>query len=103
VDSVVEATALEKSDEGYATKVLGQYLKLDNQDYLNRAWQYYVTNIVPSTPASKPEQFSDAVAALSQKNEAVKSYDLSKLLNNAYADKAASLASASGASAKASA
>ncbi|HEX6512552.1 MAG TPA: ABC transporter substrate-binding protein, partial [Chloroflexota bacterium] len=68
VTSVVEAIAREKSDQAFATKVFGRYLKLDNQDQLNRTWEYYVQNIVPSVPSTNPDQFTDAVSALAPKN-----------------------------------
>ncbi|MFI5268799.1 MAG: ABC transporter substrate-binding protein [Chloroflexota bacterium] len=99
VDSIVEGIAREKSDEAFATKVLGQYLKLDNQDYLTRSWQYYVQNIVPSLPATQPDQFNDAVNALSQKNEAIKGYDLTRLIDNEFVNNAKNLASSSGSAA----
>src|SRR5581483_881819 len=52
VNSIVEAIAREKSDQAFSTNVLRQYLKLDNQDELNKTWDYYVKNVVPSVPST---------------------------------------------------
>ncbi|HLG70307.1 MAG TPA: ABC transporter substrate-binding protein [Chloroflexota bacterium] len=95
VDSIVEAIAREKSDEGFSNQVLSKYLKLDNQDYLNRTWNYYVTNIVPSLPVTNTDQFTDAVNALESRNPAVKNYDVNKLIDNEFVNNAKGLASSS--------
>ncbi|HLY63895.1 MAG TPA: ABC transporter substrate-binding protein, partial [Chloroflexota bacterium] len=97
VNSLVQALARERTDEPFSTKVLGQYLKLNNQDVLNRTWQYYVTNIVPSLPTMQPDQLADAVNTLAPRNPAVTNYDVTKLINNTYVNQAKNLAAPSGA------
>jgi NitT/TauT family transport system substrate-binding protein len=94
VNSLVEAIAREKRDEAFANKVLGQYLKLDDQDTLNKTWQYYVQNIVPDMPAMQPNQLADAVNTLAAKNPNVKGFDLGKLIDNEFVDRARPSASA---------
>jgi NitT/TauT family transport system substrate-binding protein len=82
VDSVVQAYALEKEDKATTVKVLKLYLKSEDDTAMAASYDYYVAKAPPTAP--KPEQFMDSYAVLAEQNTAIKSVDLSKLLDGSY-------------------
>ncbi len=89
VDSLVQAIAREKKDRAFSIQVLTKYLKSNDQRALGIAYDFYANNVHVSLPAPRPEQFADAKATLGEKNEKVKNFDLSKLLDDSFVKSAA--------------
>ena len=73
-----------KSDKAGAVAVLGKYFKLDNQDALNNAYDFFMNEV--TVPYLYPEvnQFKDAVEILGKINEKVKTVDIAKMLDRSF-------------------
>ena len=50
VDALVEAIAREKRDKPLTISVLKEYMKVDNEQALSQAYDYYTTSVVPTVP-----------------------------------------------------
>ena len=84
VDSLVEAIAREKADKAYSEQVMSKYLKLDDKPSLDAAYDFFALKILPSQPDVTAAQFSDTVENLSKTNPAIKSVDLSKVVDDSF-------------------
>jgi len=84
VDSLTQAIVRERNDKAFALTVLQKYLKTDDQKALNAAYDFYSKSVLPQTPEVRPDHFADSVITLGATNEKVKSFDLSKLLDNSF-------------------
>jgi NitT/TauT family transport system substrate-binding protein len=84
VDSLVIARFKMKSDKAGAVAVLGKYFKLDNQDALNNAYDFFMNEV--TVPYLYPEvtQFKDAVEILGKTNEKIKTVDIAKMLDRSF-------------------
>lgn len=84
VDSLVIARVKMKSDKAGAVAVLGKYFKLDNQDALNSAYDFFMNEV--TVPYLFPEvvQFKDAVDILGKTNDKIKTVDIAKMLDRSF-------------------
>ena len=89
VDSIVESTAQLKKDKLGAIEVLKKYYKSDDEAAMNETYDYFVGSVLPQYPTPKPEMFKDAVDELGKKSDKVKSFDLSKLIDQSFGQNAA--------------
>jgi NitT/TauT family transport system substrate-binding protein len=89
VDSYIQAIALDKKDKTLAIDVMKKYLKLDDMELLEPTYDYWVGKTMPSLPYAKPEQFTDSINVVAEKNPRAKSYDLNKLLDDTFVKSAA--------------
>jgi ABC-type nitrate/sulfonate/bicarbonate transport system substrate-binding protein len=85
VDSLIDGIAEVRRDRAFAIEVLRKNLKIDDNDDLNLAYDYYVRpELMPTLPYVRPEQFSDTVAILGQKNEQLGKLDLPRVLDTSF-------------------
>jgi NitT/TauT family transport system substrate-binding protein len=84
VDSLVIARLKMKSDKAGAVAVLGKYFKLDNQEALNSAYDFFMNEV--TVPYLFPEviQFKDAVEILGKTNDKIKNVDIAKMLDRSF-------------------
>lgn len=82
VDSIVQGIVRSKKDQPYAATTLAKYMKLDNKDYATKAVAYGVEKLFPDAPDIKADAFADSVDVLSAKNENIKSFDLTKIIDD---------------------
>src|SRR5712692_9936506 len=84
IDSVVIARVRMKADKAGAIAVLGKYFKLDNQDALNNAYDFFLNEV--TVPYLYPEvtQFKDAVEILGKTNDKIKTVDIAKMLDRSF-------------------
>ena len=84
VDSLVIARLKMKADKAGAVAVLGKYFKLDNQDALNNAYDFFMNEV--TVPYLYPEvtQFKDAVEILGKTNDKIKTVDIAKMLDRSF-------------------
>jgi ABC-type nitrate/sulfonate/bicarbonate transport system substrate-binding protein len=84
VDSLTIARLKMKSDKAGAVAVLGKYFKLDNQDALNNAYDFFMNEV--TLPYLFPEvtQFKDAVDILGKTNDKIKTVDIAKMLDRTF-------------------
>jgi NitT/TauT family transport system substrate-binding protein len=88
IDSLVQAVAKSRADKETALTVLQKYLNTDDQRALGVTYDFFVGQVTPQYPLIKPEQFTDAIKYLSESNEKIKDFDLSKILDNSFAQSA---------------
>jgi NitT/TauT family transport system substrate-binding protein len=88
VDSLTIARVRMKADKAGAIAVLGKYFKLDNQDALNSAYDFFMNEV--TVPYLFPEviQFKDAVEILGKTNDKIKNVDISKMLDRSFVQSA---------------
>jgi len=84
VDALVIARVKMKADKAGAVAVLGKYFKLDNQDALNGAYDFFMNEV--TVPYLYPEvtQFKDAVEILGKTNDKIKTVDIAKMLDRSF-------------------
>lgn len=84
VDSLTIARVKMKADKAGAVSVLGKYFKLDNQDALNAAYDFFMNEV--TVPYLYPEvtQFKDAVEILGKTNDKIKTVDIAKMLDRSF-------------------
>jgi len=51
---------------------------------MGATYDFYALTVTPSQPVVRPEMFADAQATLGATNDKVKSYDLSKMLDQSF-------------------
>ncbi len=88
VDSLVQALALMRKDKKVAVEALKKYFKSTDDEGMAKTVEFYVTEVFPANPAPRLELFGDAVATLAARNERVKTFDLAKLIDPSFANKA---------------
>jgi ABC-type nitrate/sulfonate/bicarbonate transport system substrate-binding protein len=81
VDSLVEAIARNRSDKAFATQVIRKYLKIEDQRAAETTYDFFVGQVTPQYPVSRPEQFEDALAQLSAGNEKVRGFEVSRIFD----------------------
>jgi NitT/TauT family transport system substrate-binding protein len=84
VDSLTIARAKMKADKAGAVAVLGKYFKLDDQNALNNAYDFFMNEVTvpylfPDTP-----QFKDAVEILGKGNPNIAKVDIAKMLDRTF-------------------
>ncbi|MEU6656238.1 ABC transporter substrate-binding protein [Streptomyces sp. NPDC046900] len=78
----------ERSDQKYATQVLGAHLGLKDQRALDETWKYYSTEVIPDIPETTEAQLASAQTSLAGSVAGVDKLDLSKLIDSSFVDKA---------------
>ncbi|HLY66403.1 MAG TPA: hypothetical protein VKU60_12785 [Chloroflexota bacterium] len=78
-----------KKDKPFAIEIMKKYLKMEDARLLDDAYNTYMLRVTPALPYPKPEQFTDSIAQLAQKNPKAKSFDLSKLIDPSFVQSAA--------------
>jgi ABC-type nitrate/sulfonate/bicarbonate transport system substrate-binding protein len=84
VDSLVIARLKMKSDKAGAVTVLGKYFKLDNQDALNNAYDFFMNEVTVPYLFPDVTQFKDAVEILGKTNDKIKTVDIAKMLDRSF-------------------
>ena len=90
VDSVVRATVRVRKDRAFSIATLKKWLKSTDDRAMTAAYEKYAVPIIPTLPYPKAEQFRDSQETLGAKNDKVKTFDLSKLLDASFVQSAAS-------------
>ena len=89
VDSVVLSIARMKKDKAGAIAALKKYFGSEADRGYDVAYDFYLNQVTPALPFPRPEQFADAQAELSKKNEKVKALDVKTILDASFVQSAA--------------
>ena len=84
VDSLTIARFKMKSDKAGAVAVLGKYFKLDNQEALNGAYDFFMNEVTVPYLFPDVTQFKDAVDILGKTNDKIKTVDIAKMLDRSF-------------------
>jgi NitT/TauT family transport system substrate-binding protein len=88
-DSLVLAIARIKKDKTYSVAEMKKYLKSDDTQAMEAAWDFFANTVFPALPYPTVEQYKDSQDVLGAKDDAIKKYDVSKMLDKSYIDSAA--------------
>ena len=84
VDALVQASVRVRKDGAFTVRVLKKWEKSDDTAAMQATASYYMKEIVPALPYPRSAMFKDALAVLATRNDAARTYDVSKLLNQSY-------------------
>lgn len=81
---LVDAIAAEKQDRAGGVAEMKKMLKLDDDKIANALYDYFVGKVLPANPVAKPEQFSDGIAVLAQRNPKMKGFSMDKFVDPSF-------------------
>jgi NitT/TauT family transport system substrate-binding protein len=84
IDAEIEAIAAAKKDKPGTIKVMQKLLKVDDLDALGQAYDFYVTQIMPTYPHVASDTFSYTKDTLAATNAAVKNLDVTKAFDDSF-------------------
>ncbi len=84
VDSTVEAMTRIRKDKPFTLGIMKKYFKLDDDPAVSATYDFYVNEVYADAPYATPEQFNDIINTLSQTNEKVRGFDVSKLIDSSF-------------------
>jgi NitT/TauT family transport system substrate-binding protein len=87
VDAITEAVAAAHKDRAKSIEVLGKWLQNTDPTAMGAAYDFYL-KVGGSPPYPAVDQFNDAVETLAVDNPAVKSVDISKMIDRSLVDSA---------------
>ncbi len=88
VDSIVQAIAALTKDKAGGMEILKREMKVDDEKTLSRTYDYAV-GLFPDLPYAKADALADSVRVLGAKNDRIRAYDLSKMLDESFVKSAA--------------
>lgn len=88
VDSIVQAIALMKKDRAIGVAALKKYFQSTDDEAMVATVDFYVTEVFPALPAPRVELFGDALATLAARNDKVKGYDVSRMIDASFVQRA---------------
>jgi hypothetical protein len=84
VDSLVQGLARIKTDKAFTEQLMKKYLKYDDQRGLDYTYDFFVNEVWPDYPHVQREQLSDGLAELSKKNDKLKSFDPTSMIDDSF-------------------
>ena len=86
--SAKEAIAYMKKNKPAVVNVLKKYFKSTDDAAMGAAYDFYTNEVIPAQPFPRPELFGDAITALAARNDKVKGFDASKIVDQSFVQKA---------------
>ena len=84
IDAEIEAIAAAKKDKPGTIKVMSKLLKIEDQDALGQAYDFYVGQIMPTYPHLDPAAFTYTRDTLAATNPNVKNLDVTKAIDDSF-------------------
>ncbi|TMG51435.1 MAG: ABC transporter substrate-binding protein [Chloroflexi bacterium] len=84
IDAEIEAIAAAKKDKPGTIKVMSKLLKIEDQDALGQAYDFYVGQIMPTYPHLDPAAFNYTRDTLAATNPNVKNLDVTKAIDDSF-------------------
>src|SRR2546426_1929983 len=84
IDAEIEAIAAAKKDKPGTIKVMSKLLKIEDQDALGQAYDFYVGQIMPTYPHLDVAAFNYTRDALAATNPNVKTLDVTKAIDDSF-------------------
>jgi len=88
VDSLVQGIKKMKADRPFGIDVLKKYFKSTDDKAMAATYDFYAKLVTATQPFARPEMFADAQSILGASNAAVKSYDVTKMLDTSFVQSA---------------
>jgi NitT/TauT family transport system substrate-binding protein len=89
VDALIDAIIQLKKDRPGTIAILEKYYQSNDDHAMGIAYDFYANEVVEVLPYPRPEQFKDAIDALSVTNPKIRDVDLGKLLDSSFVQNAA--------------
>ena len=89
VDALVQSIAYMKKNKQFTVGVLKKYFKSEDDAAMGATVDFYVSEVLPPLPYPKADLFADAITVLAAKNDKVKTFDVNKILDPSFVQKAA--------------
>jgi len=77
-----------KADKAFGITVLKKYFQSTDDQAMGATYDFYAQLVTATQPFAKPEMFADSQATLGATNAAVKSFDISKMLDTSFVQSA---------------
>jgi len=84
IDAEIEAIAAAKKDKPGTVKVMAKLLSVDDQDALSQAYDFYVTQIMPTYPHLDRAAFDYTKQTLVATNPTVKDLDVTRAIDDSF-------------------
>ena len=88
VDSLVQGIARMRADKPFTIGVLKKYFDSDDEEAMSGAYDFFVKEVTQPAPFVRPEHFADAAAILGEKNDKIKTVDLSRVIDASFVQSA---------------
>jgi len=88
VDSLVQGIARMRADKPFTIGVLKKYFESDDEEAMSGAYEFFVKEVTQPAPFVRPEHFADAVSILGEKNDKIKTVDLSRIIDPSFVQSA---------------
>jgi NitT/TauT family transport system substrate-binding protein len=88
IDALIEGTARAKKDKAFAVSAMKKYFKSDDDAAMSGTYDFFVNDVETLEPLAKPDQFTDSINELAKQNPGVKSYDISRAIDNSFVQSA---------------
>jgi NitT/TauT family transport system substrate-binding protein len=88
VDSLVLGIKKMKADRDFGIQTLKKYFKSTDDKAMAATYDFYAVLVTATQPFVRPEMFADAQATLGAKNDKVKNYDVTKMLDTTFVQSA---------------
>jgi NitT/TauT family transport system substrate-binding protein len=89
MDALVDGLIRMRADKAFSVATLKEYYKSDDDRGMEYAYNQYVKEILPGLPYPRSEQFASSMEQLAAGNERVKSFDVSKIIDDSFLKSAA--------------
>lgn len=84
VDSIVEAIARMKKDKAFTIGVLKKYFSSNDDKAMEVAYNFFTTEVTPSQPFPRVEQWADTKSYLGQKNSKIQAVDVNSMIDTSF-------------------
>jgi NitT/TauT family transport system substrate-binding protein len=88
VDSLVLGIKKLKADKAFGVTVLKKYFQSTDDQAMGATYDFYAQLVTATQPFAKPEMFADSQTTLGATNAAVKSFDVTKMLELSFVQSA---------------
>ncbi len=88
VDALVLGIKKMKADRDFGIATLKKYFKSTDDKAMGATYDFYAKLVTATQPFARPEMFADAQTILGATNAAVKSYDVTKMLDTSFVQSA---------------
>jgi NitT/TauT family transport system substrate-binding protein len=88
MDSLIESIARSKNDRAGSLPVLKAQLKLDDDAIVAAIYDFFIGGVVPNIPTPTAAQFAESISLLSQQNDKLKGFDVTRFIDTSFLDDA---------------
>ena len=84
VDSIVEAIARMKKDRAFTISVLKKYFNSNDEKAMDVAYDFFTSEVTPSQPYPRVEQWADTQRYLGQKNSKIGTVNINTMIDPSF-------------------